>query len=513
MLEFFRRHRGAFLIVLTVIIIVSFSFWGGWTNTRGDQMDRNATAFTIYGREYSLSEMGRFERYLYVAQRMGMFELVFRLPNLYEQFRRMDGRPMAADFICNLLVLRREMENHGVRISDAEAMAEIQKLYPFQTDNKFDAAKFQEVKKDTLGPVGFRDSDLVEMMKDQIGLQKLQDLVAGNIEPSRIAVEKTYAERHQTMKIATVDFKLDDFKKTAQVSEDDIKKYYDENKENYKSAPKRAVSYVHFEDPKAENEKGEKLDAEKFAEVQKKFAETLRKFNEDSTKPGAKLEDLAKAHSQKVLSLDLFSQDAPPEVIKEESDLVQAAFVNDPKLRSISDPVRGKKGFYVFTVTKEVEPKQQELKEVHDRIKEALTAQKGEEAMMKAANEAREALQAGLKGGKKLADLLKEKKLALSPEVEFSPAGPNPPDMKLSQAITTEAGKLAVGQPSKPISTDTGAALVMVSARELRKRDDSAEQRQGTESNLQTQAQMEAFKAWFRQKREAANVDFKLKMS
>ena len=114
---------------------------------------------------------------------------------------------------------------------------------------------------------------------------------------------------------------------------------------------------------------------------------------------------------------------------------------------------------------------------------------------------------------KKLADLLKEKKLVLSPDAEFSPAGPNPPDMKLSQTITTEAGKLAVGQPSKPVSTDTGAALVVVNARELRKRDDSAAQRQSTESNLQTQGQMEAFKAWFRQKREAANVDFKLKVS
>ena len=56
MLEFFRRHRGAFLIVLTVIIIVSFSFWGGWGRTRGDQVDRNATAFKIYGKEYTYRE-------------------------------------------------------------------------------------------------------------------------------------------------------------------------------------------------------------------------------------------------------------------------------------------------------------------------------------------------------------------------------------------------------------------------------------------------------------------------
>jgi tellurite resistance protein len=507
MLEFFRRHRGAFLIILTVIIIISFSFWGGYTGQEPGQIDRNATAFTIYGKEYPLSEMQRFERYQYVAQQMGMFELAFRLPGLYQQFGRIDGRPMPADFIFNLLVLRKEMENHGIRVSDEEALAEIQKLYPFQKDGKFDPATYQSVQERLLGAFGFRGGDLLEMMKDQIGLQKLQALVAGNVEPSRIAVEKSYAERYQTLKIATVDFSLDAFKKDAKVTEDEIKKYYEENKESYKTATKRAISYVLFEEPKAENEKGEKLDAEKFAEAQKKFGERVRKFNDDVTAPGAKL-------GEKILTLDLFEQGTPPEAIKDESDLISSVFFNDPKLRPVSDPVRGSKGIYIFTVTKDEQPRQQELKEVEAKVKDALIATKAEENMMKAANEARTDLQEGLKAGKKLADLVKEKKLTLSAETEYSPAATaNPQESKLGARVTEAATHLAAGQPSVPISTETGAAIVFVNARELRKRDDSATQRSSIESGQQSQGQSDLFKAWFRARRDAAGVDYKLQLS
>jgi len=55
------------------------------------------------------------------------------------------------------------------------------------------------------------------------------------------------------------------------------------------------------------------------------------------------------------------------------------------------------------------EPKQQELKDVKEKIKETLVAQKAQEAIMKAANEARTALVDGLKAGEKLEELTKGK--------------------------------------------------------------------------------------------------------
>jgi len=131
------------------------------------------------------------------------------------------------------------------------------------------------------------------------------DFVIGkNYIPSPLETEKAYASRHQTLKIQTLDFKLEDFKKTAQVKDDEIQKYYDEKKDTYKTTEKRAVSYVLFENPKDEPApKADPKDAAKkdAAAEEKKTAEArqaklkaqvdrVNKFNEASIAANAKFE-------------------------------------------------------------------------------------------------------------------------------------------------------------------------------------------------------------------------------
>jgi hypothetical protein len=61
MLEFFRRHRGPFLWVLTFVIIISFAVWGGYTGSNNGNAGPSPTdkAFTIYGKDYTRAEAER----------------------------------------------------------------------------------------------------------------------------------------------------------------------------------------------------------------------------------------------------------------------------------------------------------------------------------------------------------------------------------------------------------------------------------------------------------------------
>ena len=493
MLEFFRRHRGAFLIVLTVIIILSFSVWGGWKKGRGGVLDDpTQTAFSIYGKDYSRSEMERHMRYMRLAYMMGMYELPQQLTMVSRKYQTRDEVPL--DFVFNLIVLRKEMEKNGIAISTAEAKAELQKLPAFQNNGAYDAARASQLE-DNLGSMGFSGSDMIEIVKDKVGLEKLRALVAGNFAPSPLAVSKTYASQYQTVKASTITFALDDFKKKVQVSDAEIKKYYDEKKETFKTPEKRAVSYVFFEEPKDLD----KLDADKRAKVQNDYGKRVNDFNEATLKPRAKLELIAAGLKMKVETLAAFSQDSPPEAIKEEGDLISTIFFHDPASHPISDPVKGSKGYYIFSILKREEPKQQELKEVTDKIKLTLVEQKAQEAMLKAANDAREALAAGLKAGRKIGDLMKEKHLTLVEVPEFSPSSPSP-DAKVGREITSAAVKLAAGQISTPVDSDTGAVLIYVNAKELRKRDDSATLKQNVQESIVFREQFEVFRAWFAKK-------------
>lgn len=492
MLEFFRRHRGAFMITVAFVVIITFSFFGSPRTDPHRADDPTRTAFTIYGKDYSRSEMDRYMRYMRLAYMMGMYDLPQQLTMVSRKYQTNDEVPV--DFVFNLLVLKQEMENNGIAISDAEAKAEFQKLPSFQNNGVFDAARASQLE-DNLGSMGFRGPDLLELVKYKVGLDKLRALVAGNFSPSPLAVSKTYANQYQTVKASTITFALEEFKKKAQVTDDEIKKYYDEKKETYKTPEKRAVSYVFFEEPKDLD----KLDADKRAKAQNEYGKKVNEFNEASLKPMAKLELIAAGLKMKVETLAAFSQDAPPDSIKAENDLVSAIFYHDPAAHSISDPVKGTKGYYIFSVLKRDEPKQQDLKEVTEKIKLTLVEQKAQEAMLKAANDTREAIATGLKAGKKIADLAKEKQLTVVEVPEFSPSSPSP-DAKVGREITSAAVKLAAGQISTPVDSDTGSVLVYVNAKELRKRDDSTTLKQNVQESMVFREQFEVFKAWFEKK-------------
>jgi hypothetical protein len=499
MLEFFRRHRGAFMIVLAIVVIIAFSFWGGPRTDAQQPGDPTRTAFNIYGRDYSVAELGRYQRYMRLAYMLGMYDLPQQLVMVSRKFQTQDEVPL--DFVFNLLVLRKELEKNGIAISNAEAEAELKKLPSLQNNGVFDPAR-ASMAEDNLGAMGFRSSDMLEIVKDKIGLDKLKALISGNFDPSPVAVTKTYARQYQTVKASTITFALEDFKKQAQVKDDEIKKYYEEKKETYKTPEKRDVSYVFFEEPKDQD----KMDAEKLKKAQNDYGKLVNDFNEATLRPGAKLELIAAGMKMKTEATAPFTQDAAPEALKAEADLVSAIFAHDTANQPISDPIKGTKGYYIFSVLKTEEPKQQELKEVSDKIKEGLVLQKAQESMLKAANEAREALQAGLKEGKKIADLVKDKKLALVEVPEFSPSAPSP-DTKVGREITDEAVKIPAGQLSTPVNTETGAALVFVNAKELRKREDSGTLRQSLQDSLVFREQFEVFKAWFERRREEAKLD------
>jgi hypothetical protein len=499
MLEFFRRHKGAFLITLTVIIIISFSVWGGWKeDTRAEGAREDDLAFTIYGKDYNNLDVKRLQNQMQLMQMLQLFELGQGLMTLAQQPETRGG-----DFIFNSLVLRHEMDKLGIHPSDADAKAALEKLPSLQENGKFSVQRAQMAEA-RMGMYGMTGQDMLDIMKLDIGFKKLQELLGKNYVPSSIEIEKAYASRYQTLKISTIDFALADFKKAAQVTDAEIQKYYDENKDGYKTPEKRSVSYIFFEDPKEDD----KRPAEETQKLKTAVVDRVNKFDEAIIKPNAKFADAAKDLKETVLKLPAFSRDAPPDAIKEEAELIDAIFIFNKEGHAASTPIKGSKGYFIFTVDQIDEPKQQELAAVKDKIKETLVAQKGQEALGKAVNDARTALQDGLKAGKKIEDLVKEKKLTLSPQTELTVAEP-PPTLANANQIANEAKNIAPGQVTSVIDTETGATLVYVHAKELRKRDDSVALRKSVEDSTARSERMRIFSAWFTKKREEA----KLKLS
>lgn len=504
------------MLSLTVIVIISFASWGGMRTDSGPRMASSSDdAFTMYGEDYTVAELQRLETTGQIIMMLQMYDLYFGLMSAARS-PEAGGR----DFVFNLLVLQRAMKDLGIHPSNAEAKAELEKLPALQENGQFSAQRAHEMEQ-RLNSGNMGGQDMLDVAKLSIGLSRIKDLVGKNYIASPLEVEKAYASRHQTLKVQTIDFALDDFKKTAVVKDDELQKYYDENKDGYKTVEKRAVSFVLFANPadpvvKPEDEAKKTEDDRKKAEDERKAKQqaqldAVNAFSNAAAEKDAKFDAVVVAQKAKAEKAALFEKESPPEALKGEKELVEAIFTI-PSSRTISDPVKGTKGWYVFSVNKVEEPKQQELAAVKDKVKEVLVGQKAQEALSKAVNDARAALQEGLKAGKKIEDIAKEKKLTLAAVKELTIDEPAK-DLPNAVEIAREAEKVAAGDVSKAVNTDKGAVLAYVVAKELRKRDNSADLRKNTEDTRASQERDRLFQSWFSTKHAEAVLKVHLKMS
>ncbi|MEY4483112.1 MAG: hypothetical protein RL693_564 [Verrucomicrobiota bacterium] len=498
MLEFFRKHQGTFWIVITVVVIVSFTFWGGQTQ-RGDRKATGTeTAFTIYGNTYSFDEMSRLERNYELAMRLGLRGFAETLSFITQKYQ-IEGR-VPFDFALNLLVLRKELEKNGIHATDAEVKQEFKKMPAFQVNGQFDGSR-ADFFENELGTLGFRQADLYQLLRDWIGLQKLQKLVAANYVAPSFVAKQYYSAGYQTIKVATIPFATETFKATANVSPEELKKYFEEKKDTFKTQEKRAFSYVFIEKPNVE-----KLNAEDTVKARNAFGVKVNDFAAASIEPNANFEALAKAAGFEVKNVPLFSIDAPPAELKDDYALLVEVFRNTPSVHPVSDPIESSKGYFVFKVTQIEEPKPEEFAAVEGKIRDTLVAQKAQEALMKAVNDARKQIEDAMKAGKKFEDAAKDAKLTPQMLPEFSPANP-PTDLSNGSEIAAEAEKTPVGQFTKPLSTENGVILVHVVAKELRKREDGDKSKAGIEKSLSTFNQRNIFRAWFEGRRNDAKED------
>ena len=510
MLHFFRRLRGPILIGITIIIVVTFSWWGGSRNdTMGMGRAREAhdTAFTLYDKAYThydLEKLNRLQALCYY--RLGLFEFAFGLPDAAKQIQSLERGGPNYDFAGNLLVLRQKAVEYGVAATDADAKKRLETVQSFQKDGKFDENTAAEQIKQ-LNDAGFSNQDILDLMKDVIAYERLQEIVGANYSASPLAASKAYASNHQTIKATSLSLALEDFKKKVEVKDEEISKAFEEKKETYQTAEKRAASYVLFTKPDAG-------DATKVAEdkvkAQAAYETLVNEFDMKVRAPGADFaavvaEFQKKNPSVKLQTLPAFEEGTPPEAIKDEAAVLKELFRTTLTVGQNSAPVNGTKGYYFLKLTQLDAPKQQELKDVKDKVKESIVAQKAQEAIMKAANDARTAVLDGLKGGKKLDDLAKTAALKVESLPEFSPNNP-PPDNKLIGLIAQDAAKTATNGATKPVTTETGVAFAVVNHKELRKSDQSTSLKQSEETAQASTAKTEMFKAWFGKLRTEANM-------
>jgi len=496
MVNLMRRYRQQLMMAVTVIVVISFAWlYNDYRfSGRGDQ----GKIGTIYDRTIHLTDYQHGLRRMQMCQELQLFELVGGLAG---NARTMDEAQ--ANFVFGTYVLHHEANALGVNPTTQEVVDAIKAIPLFQTNGTFDKAKY-DVYTQRMASFGFTTDQIEDAARDGLRLEKLKELVGTTISPVQSELRKAFAEQNQKVEVSLVRLKEEEFAKDVQISDEDLKKAFEERKASFQTEQLRKVKVAAF----TLGDEQKKIEGPGRGAALQDVMEKANDFAVAMTEKGAKFEEAAAKTGAKVIETPDFSRGAPPKELGESSAATAAAFDKLTKEQPNSDPIASEKrdGYYVMQLVSVTAPRPQTFDEVKTRLAEALKRERTSEKLNAKANEVRAKLDAETKAGKSFEEAAKAAGLTAEKIPAFSMAEPPKDNDPAVRTIQRAQMELAEGALSEVLTVPGGRVIF-----HLDKRlpiDEAAFQKEKANlaerfAGFQTEG---AFRMWFAERRKAANL-------
>ena len=375
-----------------------------------------------------------------------------------------------------------EAKKLGLGATDEEVRHRILAIPAFQENGQFIGYdRYRQMLAMQEPPV--RESEFEEQVRRSITVEKLQAAVTNWITVSDTDAESEFKKRNEKVKVSVVSFPLDKFREGVQASDEEVSRWFEDKKNDYRIPEKRKVRYAtvdvqslrersqvtaqdvqrYYEDNEQQYKQPEQVRAShillktegKDDAAVKKQAEDLAK----QAKAGADFAELAKKFSQddsnasKGGDLDFFGRGA----MVPEFD--QVAFALQPG--QVSDVVKTTFGYHVIKLTEKRAASQRPLAEVQAQIEDQIKWQRAQDQAQRIADDV-----AGLL--KKPADfdtVAKPRGLTVGESPLFAKEEPIA-GVGMAPAVSQRAFEMKEGDVSDAIRTPQGFVFITVTGRQ-----------------------------------------------
>jgi len=228
-----RKHAGTWMIkIILGAIVVVFVFWGvgSYTSRRSGQVASvNGTIITLD--DYRITYGNLVEQ---VRQSFGN--------NLNEELIEMlQLRKRALDQLIDRSLMLQAAEKFKLTVSDEELSESIRNISTFQTAGAFDGRRYiNTLNRNKITPETFEIQQ-----RDAILIDKLQAFISGNIKVSDPEAQQSYIWNNTEVDIDYVILEPQQYKEI-ELTDEEIRNYFDQNKDSYKTDPRIKIRYLYF---------------------------------------------------------------------------------------------------------------------------------------------------------------------------------------------------------------------------------------------------------------------------
>src|SRR6185295_3382934 len=470
MREYARSLKFVLLVVVVVFILTSgvlFYFGSGPLGGGG----RSHAVAVVNGEEIPPERFRRAQANMLAAyERMARQRLT---PELAERLGL--SQQVINELVTEAIVIQGAAQE-GVRVSDEELRSTIQQIREFQENGRFSRDEYLKV----LRQIRLDPGEFETEVRRQLVRRKMENLIKQGVKVSEEELRQAYRQRHEQVRAAWAYADVKPAMAAVQVADADLEPYVKGHQPQFSQPERRRLQYVLLTpSPQAVAVSDAEIDAY-YKEHGSEFDEPkrLRIAHVLVRVPpvgGSDAENAAKAKVEDVIKRARGGEDfgkLAREVSEDKASAVQggdlgfvgpgelvAPFEQAPfalKKGETSEPVRTPFGYHAIRVIDVKEGGKTPLKEVAPKIKEALGAQKSEQAAQTRAEEVRATLLSAKDFPAEAKRLgLDAQELSFGRGDALGEAGRDP------QLDETVFG-LAVGGVSTPIKTAGGLAVVKV---------------------------------------------------
>ena len=235
MLDFLRKRKRnwAILFLLVLIIIVFVAFYGG--NKMGDRATSEVAMIngeTISQREFAVEYQRALERYREMLKGQLTEEMIKGL--------NLKGN-IVEGLVQKKLVLQ-EARSLGLLATDDDVANQLSKVPEFQVAGRFNKDRYLQIlQANRLQPAQFEEDQ-----RNQITLQRLYSIILDSIQVSDAEVRERYRLDQEKINLQYVKLSVNDMVGQVKLTDEDIKKFYERNKETFKEPLKIQVEYLTY---------------------------------------------------------------------------------------------------------------------------------------------------------------------------------------------------------------------------------------------------------------------------
>ena len=496
MITILRKNQRVLMLFIAVLTIIAFIWLYNPATTQ--ELGSNTIA-TMYGRTISQADIEREVKNFQLALALGQFRLLEDLGGMArDENRALD------EFIWNRLVMQHQAKELGIEPTDSQIAGHIKAVPVFQTNGQFDPIKYKTFLLEQLGPRGFTELQLENVIRDALRVERIKAIVGAPVAAGEAEVREA-ARIYEKVNAQEVRFSLAASERSADVTDEEVKSFFEQNGPALIMPETRSVEYVKFAPPADEKS----LEGRQKVDALQKVADAASAFSEQAS--SSSFEKAAAASGQTIqTSSDFDRSGATLSAGNEHSqafasdlkNLAPSAFLLTEK-SPVSDVIQSGDAFLVLKLARVNPQRPLTMEEVRPIAASRLSARKAQSLIRERAEAALAKIREAMSAGKSFSDAAAAAGLQARSFNDLVPSSGtlSPEEQEVAAAtVLMEPGQLSAMIPS----SDAGFA-VYLAARAPVDETTLAKKPELASRILESKRRL-LFMTWLSSARDAANI-------